>query len=64
MQNKNAMDRYSLAMFLDPHPDCKIGPLPMFVKEGVKSNYDACFTGTKGVRFGDPEYLKLVASRA
>eukprot|EP00008_Paramoeba_atlantica_P008702 CAMPEP_0201501284 /NCGR_PEP_ID=MMETSP0151_2-20130828/83508_1 /ASSEMBLY_ACC=CAM_ASM_000257 /TAXON_ID=200890 /ORGANISM="Paramoeba atlantica, Strain 621/1 / CCAP 1560/9" /LENGTH=525 /DNA_ID=CAMNT_0047894777 /DNA_START=654 /DNA_END=2231 /DNA_ORIENTATION=- len=62
VQNRNAMDRHSLALFLDPHPECEIAPLKELVGEG-KPNYEKCVAGHKGVRFGNPQYLKFAAER-
>ena len=62
VQNRNAMDRHSLALFLDPHPDCEIAPLKELVGEG-KPKYEKCVAGHKGVRFGNPQYLKFAAER-
>jgi len=64
VQNKNAMDRYSLALFLDPNPESIVKPLEALMKEGEKPKYEQCVAGHKGVRFGNPKYLELAAARA
>eukprot|EP00211_Chloroparvula_japonica_P002914 CAMPEP_0119129216 /NCGR_PEP_ID=MMETSP1310-20130426/7058_1 /TAXON_ID=464262 /ORGANISM="Genus nov. species nov., Strain RCC2339" /LENGTH=506 /DNA_ID=CAMNT_0007119633 /DNA_START=125 /DNA_END=1645 /DNA_ORIENTATION=- len=66
VQNRNFTDRYSLALFLDPNPDCKVAPLESMVAQSPNQEvrYEACVAGHKGVRFGDTTYLANAARRA
>jgi len=49
--NRCPSDRYSTALFLDPHPEAKIVPLPALIREGEVAKFEACISGHKGIRF-------------
>jgi isopenicillin N synthase-like dioxygenase len=51
--NRNQMERYAIALFLDPNPAVEIEPLSKFVNEENPSRYNKCVSGHKGVIFGN-----------
>jgi len=58
--NRNKIDRYAIALFLDPNPLKEIYPLPKFVTEENPVRFDKCVSGHKGVTFGHKDTYNLV----
>jgi len=59
--NRNMIDRFSIALFLDPNPAREIEPLPKFVTEENPARFEKCVSGHKGVLFGHKDTYNSIS---